>query len=275
MDRRAFLQGMAASPLILGLPELFAQDEKRPAWLTAALKRMKETRRCALVIVAPAEQEARVALGEQLLALVESKDASLRALAAECVVVCLRRDLSAKTFGEIDEKENAIVLDADAKRVTTGTITKEALEKPETAVAAASLLLHGSDGARLKAAVEKVRAGLEDADAVAKAIDAADCEEAPPAEAMATLRRRADRIAPWLAFATLDAVYKPARERYRALLIELADRAEPDKASGLRLPYGAKLQGSAKPLPKGDPCPACGMAIVEPESKRFIDFLGE
>jgi hypothetical protein len=275
MDRRAFLQGLAASPMIFGLPELFSQDEKRPAWLTAAIKRMKETKRCALVIVAPAEEEARVALGEQLLALVESKDASLKALAAECVAVCLRRELATKSFGEIDAKENAIVLDADAKRVTTGTITKEALEKPETAVAAASLLLHGSDGSRLRAAVEKVRAGLDDADAVAKAIDAVDCEEAAPAEAMALLRKRADRIAPWLAFATLDAVYKPARERYRGLLLELADRAEPDKASGLRLPYGAKLKGSAKRVPAGDPCPACGMAIVEPESKRFLDFLVE
>src|SRR5262245_1687643 len=203
IDRRTFLAG---APMIFGLPSLFAQEEKKPEWLTAALKKMKQSRRCALVIVAPADADARVAMGEQLLALVESKDADLRMLCAEAVVICLRRELAKKTIGDVEAKENAVVLDADGKRLVAGTLTGSAFEKPASFVEAALPLLRGSDGARLKGAVESVRGALSAADreAVTRAVDLVDTEGEAPAAAMGTLRTHAERIAPWLAFASLD-----------------------------------------------------------------------
>src|SRR5262245_4219499 len=97
MNRRDFLRGATAAPLIFGLPTLFAQDEaSRPAWLEAAFKRMKDNGLPGLVLVAPAAEDERRSLGEQLLKLVEQPNDDVRELFLETVVICMPPDLARK-----------------------------------------------------------------------------------------------------------------------------------------------------------------------------------
>ncbi len=272
MHRRTFLTAAAASPLVFGLNELFSQDKKKPEWWEAALKRMKETRRCGLVIVAPAREEQRIEVGERLLALIEGKDRDVRTTLVEAVVICLRSELAAMLLGDI--KEHAVVLDSDGRKIAEGALSPDDMKKPETFVAGVRKALHGAKGERLREAVERAKKALPDADRakVEKAVEDLDTDAAAPAGALEALKARADGIAPVLAFAARDAVFAPARERFRSMLLELYDRLASNKP-GPVLAYGAQLKQGA--VVKEDPCPACGMGEAPARSRRFLDFLGE
>jgi hypothetical protein len=253
--------------VVFGLPELLrAQDDKRPEWLEAALKRMKETRRMGLVFVAPAEEARRRALGERLWQLAESKDPAARALAGECVMLCVTREVAKPLWGDVDVNENALVLDADGKRLGAGTLVFAKV------VDEARSLLNGAAGARLKAASAAALEALAVADreAVVKALDEVDVEGEPPAAPVGLLRSRADRIAPSLALTSLAAVYAPGREACRALLVEMGDRLSAKDEP--RLPFGARV-GEEKVMPEGEGCGPCGMAVARPVSRKFLEFL--
>jgi hypothetical protein len=266
LTRRTFL---GSSVAIFGLPELLSgqdQDDKRPEWLAAALKRMKETRRQGLVFVAPADDVKRRELGGQLAQFARAMNPAARVLAGECVLMCARREIATPVWGAIEEKDNALVLDADGRRLASGAL------RPERLVSDAVRLLHGEDGARLRAASAAALAALDVADreAVIKAFDFLDFETEPSAPLMGGLRTLADRIAPSLALTGVAAAHPTAREACQRLLIELGDGLA--ARDGLRLPAGAR-EVEEELGPKPDPCPACGMAITRPASRKFLEFL--
>ncbi len=273
MKRREFIVGAAAAPLVFGLRDLFAQDAAEPKWWQAAKLRMKSTTRCGLVLVSPDGDVGRQEMGRLLFDLVRGKDEDVHVILAEAVVICLRPEFANKFVRAADEKANCYVLDADSKRLAACEIAIEQLRKPADFVAAARKALHGADGKLLREAVERTKRALSEADrtAVARAIEILDVEGDVAAETGLALARHADRIAPWLAFASLDAVYKLGRERLRLPLVALYSAATEAEA-GSKLPYGTRAIEAAE-AGEGGGCPACGMARVEVRS--ILDFLAE
>jgi hypothetical protein len=268
MDRRTFL---LATPLVFGLRELFAQDAppKKPAWLDEAFKRMKETARPGLVLVAPAADAERRTFGQEMHDLLESKEPDARELFVEAVVICLAPDVAAK---HIDAKGNRIMLDADGKVVASDTVAVD-----ETFVASCREFLHAKDGARLRATVRRVHEGLKDGERapIESAIDKVDTDGDEPAEALGELKKVADRVAPWLVLARLEAVHKQGRERLRRVLESIAVRALP---YGTLLPKFVDICGHWREVQTPDEEGAafeCGMAKAGRGSRKFIKFLTE
>src|SRR5688500_18406429 len=88
IDRRAFL---ATAPLVFGLERLLAQEPGRPAWIDAALRRMKDSGRFGLLLAVPAADPLQKRAGAALWSLTRSELQPVRQLLAECVVVCSTR----------------------------------------------------------------------------------------------------------------------------------------------------------------------------------------
>jgi len=268
MNRRDFILGAAATPLVFGLTDLFAQDAPaKPKWLDEAFKRMKETARPGLVLVAPAAAAERRTFGQEMLELIESKDLETRELFVEAVVICLAPEIAAR---HIDASANRVMLDADGKVVAGDTVAID-----EAFVASCRDFLHGKDGGRLRATVKVVREGLKDAAKVEAAIEKVDTDGDEPAEAVAELKAVADRVAPWLVLARLEAVHKEGRERLRGVIASI---------KGRDLPYGAVMPkfmsacghwSEVEDPDKVQPGPACGMAKAGRGSRKFIKFLTE
>ncbi len=271
MNRRNFLQTAAATPLVFGLDDLLAQDagdERKPAWLKTALQQMKDLQRDAIVLIAPADERGRRALGEALHALTESKDPDVRELFVEAVFVCMTPELAKKHLPAGDG--NRVLLSPDGKRASGDTVDAEAIEKEF--VASMRTLLHGAKNERFPELVARGRAVVD----VGKALDEIDTDGPEPAEAIRTVRAHAAKIAPWLVFARMDAVHEKGRARLRAVLAGLP---------GGQVPYGASLPrftdicGHWREIEKPEDdiggAVECGMAKAGRNSRKFLKFLTE
>ncbi len=290
MNRRSFLQSAAATPLVFGLSDLFGsldaavccdlaaggQDVAAPKWWGDALKRMKDTSRYGVVLVAPEAEADRRSFAEAVYALLESKDAEVRELLFETVHICLTPALASKlSAGD----GNRILLDPDGKRVGGDVVTPETFEDAKSFIASWRTLVHGAKGDRLRASVDRIKAGLaekERAD-VEMALDVLDAEGDAPAAALITLGGCADRIAPWLVMARSEAIFAQGRTRVRAVLTAAADKAG-------TLPYGAKMPKfidvcghwrEMKPDENEGTAFECGMGKAGRASRKFIKLLDE
>ncbi len=294
MNRREFL---AAAPMVFGLRELLAplaaaacgrQDNvKPPAWFTSALARMKQTSRPGLILVAPADEKERRNFGEQLYALVESKDADVREVLLEAVVVCLTPQLAARLVppavreaaadGRVEGGEGTrVMLDSDGKRLAADSPGASAFEKPADFVASCRSLLHGPKGERLKDVVACVQKALpaRDREEIAAALEAADVEERAGDDSLATLKTRADAIVPWLVQARLTAVFDAGRRRLRSVI----EGVVPQGA----LPFGVSVPrfrsgcgGISECDEERDVAVKCGMAAAPEHSRKFVKILTE
>jgi len=256
MDRRTFLLG---APMVFGLRELLlGQDAPRkPAWFDEALARMKETGRDGVVIVGEGR-----ALGEALLALTESKDGDVRELFVEAVVVCMTPALAKKHF---DTEKTRLLLDAAGKVESKDDATVETYDDAKKFVESYRALLHGRDGARLRAAAKRVADAKLD-----EAIDRLDSDGATDERAMAAVRAKAAGAVPRLVLARMEAVHKEGRERLRSIIDGLRARA---------LPYGSVLPkfGSScgEWVEAEEQVVKCGMAETPERSRKFLKFLTE
>jgi len=273
MNRRNFLQSVAAAPAVFGLSDLFAQDETpAPAWWSEALKRMKDTSRRGIVLVAPEADADRRAFAEAIYAILDSKDADVRETLFEAVHICVTPALAKRLVGG---EGNRVLLDSDGKRLEADIVKTETIDDAKAFVVSWRTLLHGAKGDRLRASVDRVRAALAEKERaeVEKALDALDIEGEAPAAAMITLAGCADRVASWLVMARREAVYEAGRSRVRTLIAAALDK------SG-RLPYGAKMpkfidacghwqetEGSE------DVAVDCGMGKAGRASRKFIKLL--
>ncbi len=290
MNRRAFLQSAAAAPLVFGLSDLFApldsaacgdlargaQDAVSPKWWGEALKRMKDTSRYGVVLVAPEAEAERRAFAEAVYAVLESKDADVRELLFETVHICLTPALASKLAAG---DGNRVLLDPDGKRVDADVVKTETFDDAKAFVESWRALVHGAKGDRLRASVARIKAGLvvKERAAVEMALDALDVESDAPAAALITLGGCADRIAPWLVMARREAVYAQGRSRVRTVLTAAAEK------SGA-LPYGARMPkfidvcGHWREM-KADENEGtafeCGMGKAGRESRKFIKLLDE
>ena len=276
IDRRSFL---AAVPLVFGLDHLRAQEAGRPAWIDAALKRMKDTGRFGLLLAVPGTDPFQKRVGAALWSLTRSELQSVRQLLAECVVVCATRP--AVLGVPANDDRGLFLLSPEGALLDGARLAPADLENGERFAAAAETLLI-AEGRRAKraAAIER-----ELSPEVLRALDRLDAEDVQERQA-ACLRvaEGADLIAPLLAQRARTAATPEARGRAGQALARLYDRAK-ENAFGPRLPYGARVPkmrqagcGGLVEARDHDPDEAvaikCGRAAVHADEVRlFLRFL--
>lgn len=278
MDRRTFL----ATPLVFGLSDLFAQENKAPSWLAEALQRMKETGRCGIVLIVPDKKEEQRPLGEALAARIDGPDRATRALLCEAVFLCLPRRLAEGAVCAAGDRNTRYLLDPSGKAVDSDTLAPSALESPKAFASSFDLFLHGRDGNRLRERAEAIRKTLPAG--VKEAIEQLDADEVDIREkASALLLRHADRILPLLADLSRNA--DPVERRGRAAdVIEAYFLSIPAPKPGPQLPYGCRIPrlvsagcGSRVELEEGEQeeriAVLCGRGSVSRPSARFLSFL--
>ena len=275
MDRREFL---AATPLVFGLDALLAQEPGRPAWIDAALRRMKDTGRFGLVLVAPEGDPLQRRVGLALWDLTRSTH--VRGLLAEAVVLCV---LPAHAKALAAESGRLVLLSPDGLPADAAPLAVETLEDPVRFAATADALLRG----RRERRAAEIRAGLTaDLRAALNQLDVDDFETRE--KVLGAVAAAADRIAPLLAHLARTGRSEELRGRAAQALAHVYELAAED-VHGPRLPYGARIPrvGSAGcigdvELPEDAPKDAevstvlCGMARIPPgPPRRFLRFLSK
>jgi hypothetical protein len=261
MIRRDFLRIAGATPLIVGLDRLFAQDDGIPAWYTNALKRLKATGRHGIVFVVPVDADERAAWAQAFLDLVDADNADVREVLGLGVVVCVTPEVAARTVRSGGSKDNRFLLDADGKTLASDSVEGASLA-PEAFIKASREWLHGKDNERLKAAAD---AHLKAApDSVRTALDKLALESIEARdEARGVLQAKADGI-----FALLVWTRLTTKNRDVSASIEFIIKGW--SAAAGRVPFGAQVVD----LPvKGRECNECGMMRVRPEHRRLLTFL--
>lgn len=272
MDRRAFL----ATPLVFGLEDLFAQEEKDPKvadWWPAALKAMKVTDRCAVVLVVPQQEHARHAAGLVLNRILADDPAAAHQLFAEAVFVCMVPALADGLVRTAGETENRILLAPDGKRVAADTMGWPAVQKDGATVGNLAELveglrkfLHGEKGERLAEQAARVEKRLPDVlrDAI-RELDHEDFEVR--SKATAFVAKHAGDMIPYLL--KLASTESSIERRWRAgAAVKKHFHAANPAAPGIRLPYGC-----APEREHFDPCPNCGLGFAPGGSRYFLRFL--
>lgn len=271
MDRRTFL----ATPLVFGFQDVFAQDDGDPPvrqdprvadWWPAALKRMKETDRFGVILVAPADERSRQQAGLALHRILTDDPASAHQLFVEAVFVCLTPALADGRVRTAGEKVNRILLAPAGKRVFADDAAWTRLGKDAETVASLRKFLHGEKDERLAEHAARVEKRMpEAARAAIAALDAEDFEER--AKASAVLAKHAADLVPHLVRLSTEEPSLERRWRAGAAVKQVFQATDPAKP-GPRLPYGC-----APEREQFDPCPTCGLAIAPAPARYFLRFL--
>jgi hypothetical protein len=263
MDRRAFLSILAGSPLIFGLRELSAQEPASDV-VDAALKRMKETRRYGVLLVIPADKEARNRLGRDLIDRLPSSPKSYGEgfeLFFGTVFLCVD-EARAKDFsgGKVEGVGIVrILLDPSGKRVEEDRVTWETLEHRDKFLRSFLSFVHGAGDARLRDHARAIEKDMPEE--LKKAATRLHGSPEESAAAAATLKAAADAIAPWL-------VHKVIEGGSTFALLQQHFREQTAKDPDPTLPFGVRVER----VRTEDPCPPCGMAAYPPTSYRFLSF---
>jgi hypothetical protein len=262
MMRRDFLRIAGATPLIVGLDRLFAQDNGIPTWYADALKRMKETRRQGLVIVVPEEAGARELWSQALLALLDADHNDAREIFGIAVVVCVTPEIAAKTVRAAGSKDNRFLLDTDGKALSSSTIDLDALKLEVFVKSSQELLL----GDRLKAAADAI---AKDApDSVRTALDKLGGESLEARdEARGVLEAKADAIFPLLVWMRITTKSQDVRHSIAAVI-----KGWTTSRGDSRVPFGAKIEKLELPI---NNCGPCGKVVARPAQRRFLSFLAK
>jgi hypothetical protein len=275
IDRRAFLAGAAAAPLVWGLRELEAQDPA-PAWLDEARARMKSTGRWGVVIVAPNGEKERRAFGEALYALTELDDEDLEAheIFSEAVVIATTSGIARARWPEA-ERANRILLSPEGKVLASDRVDAAVCSVSSRFGPSFARFIHGEDGSRLaERAGEILKAAPA---ALREAVERLDADEPEQRiQASLALTRAVESITPLLVH--LARAGRSAEQRGQARLLVLRYFATfPSETVGGRLPYGTcmpKLVGSCGSwVLEGEPALGCGLGRVPRKSGRFLAFL--
>ncbi len=270
MDRRTFL----ATPLVFGLRELFAQ-EARPAWVEAALRRMKETGRFGVLLVVPDADPLQIRWGAALSDLTRTEVPLAREVLCEAVFICARRAVAGDLVAP--GAHNRLLLSPEGKALESDTVAVETLEDAPRFAASFRKLLHGEGGERLCAQVSRLQGTIPEEVRALESDDPAERERAS-----ARLFAAADRLLPWLVAQRQSAASPEVRGRIAAV-IDRVFLASPVEGFGPRLPYGARIPrfggGCAGiEIPEGVesiPAVPCGLAAVVSEPRKFLRFLSK
>ncbi len=279
MNRRTFLALGAGAPAVFGLTEVLAfppgrQDDARPAWYSEALKRMKETGRCGVALVAPEGPGSLLEFGQALLERIEADDADVREMLFETVFICLT---AAHAKALLPGEGNRLLLDPDGKRIAGDAVAIETLDDTRKFVDSFRAFVHGERGERLRDSVATLRKGLSatEREEIEKSIDALDTDAAAPEVATVLVSGKAERIASWLVCARLEAVHAQGRDRLRGLIAAAYAKRASRLPFGTRLPKFRSICGHNTEVEEGEdrPGPPCGMAESSKQGRRFIKVL--
>jgi hypothetical protein len=266
LDRRTFLAGAAATPLILGLSELpaLAGDPPDPEWIPLALARMKATGRWGVVLVLPPEKE-RFAFGQALWALTGIANEGIEAqpLFCEAIFSLLTAEQAKKKFAVV-ETTRRILLASDGKLLASDEEVVD-FRDPKEFSRSFRAFVHGKDKARLNQRAAEIEQTLsaELRDALGK-LGSESPDEAAAAKLL--LGRQAEALVIVLVQRAESSPVELVRKR-AANLVTSHFASLDAKAPGSKIPYGATEPRYS------DPCPACGMAVVPARSRMFFQFL--
>jgi len=263
MDRRAFLSIVAGSPFVFGLRELLGQ-EATPDFVTAALQRMKKTRRYGVFIVIPPEPESRKCIGQGLLDQLAHHPLGDRAaveLFCAHVFVCLteaqatQAGLSAKVEGEGVLR---MLVDSEGKQIQADRVKLDVFKDRAGFVGSFSKFIHGKDLTRLRDQAKAIQDSMsEEVRQAAARLSGEDLRKTLPAAA--------ETIAPWLAYKRYFA--KDGEPFSTVLRVYYLQQLE--KGPVLALPFGIR----ADRVVGEDPCPPCGGGgPITTYSFRFLSF---
>jgi hypothetical protein len=260
MNRRTFLQAVAAAPCIFGLRSLLAQEcDIRPEWFKQALARMKADRRPGIVLIAPEDEESQLEWGRRLWDLLDEGTPAAHELFLNGVFIVLAPALAGPAgVRKPDEKENRFLLDPDGKRLAADSVDAASLAKPESFVASFAPVLYGKDDERLKARADEAAAAAPPAIFGALSDLGADAIETRE-KASATLLERAGEFLPLYAHRLRTDPDPEVRSRIGPI-VESHFRAQASDAPSARLPFGTRV-------PKFSPG-GCGGMVEEPENKK-------
>ncbi|MCI0587766.1 MAG: hypothetical protein L0323_13070 [Planctomycetes bacterium] len=280
LTRRTFLRQSAAASVFLGFGTL-ARSQGRPdqagGILENARARMKRDRMVGIALYVPEKAEDRAALGRALEGMVASNDVGVQELLLEAVYFCVPPLL-------VDGRpvENVVLFDPDMKRIAGAELDFRTLVPvrsggkggppvetgfPARLVEGIRDLLHGegrlearakaSTTPELEAAIRTIEENAStDPEAFRKADQYLAANFDRCAAAIVAARAGADRAH------RTTFLHSFIRQRFA---LRLGAEGESD------LPYGVAW----KTEPRADSCPACGMAIVPPVTRRFLKFLLE
>ncbi|HLY07818.1 MAG TPA: hypothetical protein VKW04_00810 [Planctomycetota bacterium] len=265
LDRRSFLTGVAAAPLIYGLRELSALgEEPDPEWLPAALARMKETGRWGVVLVLPPEKD-RFAFGQALWALtgIPTEGVEAHPLFCEAVFSVLTAEQAKKKFG-VAPTARRILLSADGKVLESDADDVD-YRDPKSFASSFRLFIQGKDNARLTPRAAEIERELPAE--LREALGKLGSES--PEDVLGVklaLGRQVERLVIVLVQRAETSPVELVRKR-AANLITSHYASLDEKAPGSKVPYGATGPHYF------DPCRSCGMAVVSPRSRMFLKFL--
>jgi hypothetical protein len=161
MDRRRFLEQLAASPWILGLGELLAQDREPDSdWLKTALEDHKTKGRDAVIVVLPIDLPTRARLGRALWKLIKSGPPFAHALFMETDFIFLSPSLAAQHIPLDVTVGDRLLLDPNGEVVASASGDFKAFTTPEEFVRSFGPFLRGEHLERLRARNELTRERL-------------------------------------------------------------------------------------------------------------------
>ena len=279
MIRRDFLAILAGSPFIFGLRELLAQEpapkpdpKAAPDWYASALKSMKELNLPGVVLIVPEGIDPKSRLARALLSRLKDESSAVHEILTGCVLICLPEGILKPPSDSKEFPPNRVLLDTDGARVADDFLEIGTIEESDGFVSSFRMLLHGKDRSRLDASARKIReASTPETLQALKDLDAEDI--ATREKAAGLLLGVARRIQPLLVHTRITSESGEVRTRAAALLEKLF-LGIPQTKPGPRLPFGTMIVKRPEVEPRGaDPCPGCGMSVIGPAHKEFLEFL--
>lgn len=265
-DRRIFLKTVAATTLFLSMPLLARRISRRQPQdsLKEALAQAKQEGKWALAVLLSTENYGWIMNDFSILLVSKSK--TVRRIFCEAVFVCLFGDAVTQHFPKHKPDGSVLCLDPEGKVLDE--CPYEAGLFRGKFVDAMTALLHGRDGKRLCASAETQRKALGEAvyAKTDKALSRLGSEDYQTREAAS---RELFAIAPRAMALLIQAQLASKDPEVQTRIAEIFDRlfsSAPTDKPGLRLPYGFEAQVL-------DPCPACGMGMIWPASKTFLNML--
>lgn len=276
IDRRVFLGGLAAAPLVYGLGPSAPGD---PEWLVEALARMKDTGRWGVVLLAPAGEEPRRKLGLALYALTEldEEDVEAHDLFCQAVFLILSESQARIRFPKAAGAVDRILLDPDGNPLAWDAAGLEIYADSAKFAASFRTFIHGPDGGRLVDRARALEAALPEP--LLRAVRDLESDSADlRLEAVLTLTRSIEKVTPVLAHVQQRGGTEEARRQARLLLRRYFSTLARE-GIGTRLPYGSFLgrfvNSCGTYVPEARVSIACGMGRASKRTRKFISFLAQ
>lgn len=278
-DRRTFLKTAVAASALLGAPTLvtMARRAEKGDSLDDALKQAASENKPLVALLVPntADHGAeRDLISAQITDLLASTDKPVRRIFCETVFTCVTDQEHQHLFPDREMDGRAVLLGSDGKPLDEAPFAQDLyLTKFAPSLA---LLIHGKDDTRLNATAAAQRKALDQATALKLdpwIKDLSDEKFKTRENAAKQLLAIAPRITAILTQALSAEKDSEGRSRLAGIFDKMFEGAAEGKP-GIRKPYRFKpVRGRRQWM--ADPCPACGMGMIWPLSRSFINFLAQ